>query len=115
MATRRLCTFSGAPAEPHTYYYRKFDYRSWTPWQKMEVDITGDYLIPAVINKRLFIFWPDFREVPDEAANKVFYTGSKAKTTTPEEAKKKLQLRLAVSEFRNGKWLLKNYLENILN
>ncbi len=95
-------------AEPHIYYYRKFDYRSWTPWQKVEVDITGDYLIPVVINKRLLIFWPDFREVPDEAANNkpiaVPKAGEKSK---PEEPQKKLQLRLAVSEFRNGRWLPK--------
>ena len=54
-------------AEPHLYYYRRFDYRQWTPWEKVDLDIQGDYLIPAVVNKRLFLFWPVFSEVPDEA------------------------------------------------
>ena len=56
-------------AEPHLYYYRRYDYRQWTPWEKVELDIQGDYLIPAVVNKRLFLFWPVFTEVPDEAGN----------------------------------------------
>jgi hypothetical protein len=60
--------------EPHLYYYRQFDYRRWTPWEKVELDITGDYLIPAVINKRVFLFWPVFTETPDEAANKTVTT-----------------------------------------
>ena len=56
-------------AEPHLYYYRRYDYRQWTPWEKVDLDIQGDYLIPAVVNKRLFLFWPVFTEVPDEAEN----------------------------------------------
>ncbi len=55
--------------EPHLYYYRRYDYRQWTPWEKVDLDIQGDYLIPAVVNKRLFLFWPVFTEVPDEAGN----------------------------------------------
>jgi hypothetical protein len=57
-------------AEPHLYYYRRYDYRQWTPWEKVDLDIQGDYLIPAVVNKRLFLFWPVFTEVPDEEGNK---------------------------------------------
>lgn len=40
-------------AEPHLYYYRRYDYRQWTPWEKVELDIQGDYLIPAVVWKVL--------------------------------------------------------------
>jgi len=28
-----------AGAEPHLYYYRRYDYRQWTPWEKVELDI----------------------------------------------------------------------------
>ncbi len=61
-------------AEPHLYYYRRYDYRQWTPWEKVDLDIHGDYLIPAVVNKRLFLFWPVFTEVPDEEANSTVST-----------------------------------------
>lgn len=95
-------------AEPHLYYYRRYDYRQWTAWEKVELDIQGDYLIPAVINKRLFLFWPIFMEVPDEEGN--------SKVTIPpasmEEQKnkdlpktyKRLKIQMAVSEYWQGKW-----------
>ena len=96
--------------EPHIYYYRQYDYRRWTPWEKVDLDIAGEYLIPAVVNKRLFLFWPVFTEVPDEQGNK------KARIPVPstdenilkeaeiQESKNKLRLQLAVSEYRQGKW-----------
>jgi hypothetical protein len=95
-------------AEPHLYYYRCYDYRQWTPWEKVELDIQGDYLIPAVIGRRLFLFWPVFTEVPDETQNKST-TVPKLDTqnTQPmnlQKAKKKLKLQMACSDYRLGKW-----------
>lgn len=92
-------------AEPHLYYYRRYDYRQWTPWEKVDLDIQGDYLIPAVVNKRLFLFWPVFTEVPDEAGNSTVSTPQANQTNVPmQRAKKKLRLQMAVSEYRRGKW-----------
>lgn len=92
-------------AEPHVYYYRQFDYRRWTPWEKVDLDITGDYLIPVVVNKRLFLFWPVFTEVPDKEGNKTVAIPEAGDKNAPvPEAQKKLKIQLAVSEFRNGKW-----------
>jgi hypothetical protein len=114
-------------AEPHLYYYRRYDYRKWTPWEKVDLDIQGDYLIPAVVNKRLFLFWPVFTEVPDENENnkqisvpnsisgstikKADKNTGDSKIDAPatlkidlQKAKKKLKLQMAVSDFRQGKW-----------
>src|SRR6185503_16288249 len=44
-------------AEPHLYYHRRYDYRFWSPWEKVELDIQGDYLVPAVVGDRLYLFW----------------------------------------------------------
>ena len=94
-------------AEPHLYYYRRYDYRQWTPWEKVDLDIQGDYLIPAVVNKRLFLFWPVFTEVPDEAENSTVtipeLPATRA-TFTPDKTKKRLRLQMAVSDYRQGKW-----------
>jgi hypothetical protein len=100
-------------AEPHIYYYRRYDYRQWTPWEKVELDIQGDYLIPAVVNKRLFLFWPVFTEVPSEEGNRTMKV-PRANTTPastfvpdnfePDKTKKKLKLQMAVSDYRQGKW-----------
>jgi Tc toxin complex TcA C-terminal TcB-binding domain/Neuraminidase-like domain len=95
-----------AGAEPHVYFYRRFDYRQWTPWEKVALDIQGDYLIPAVINRRLFLFWPVFTEVQDEQANTVGHTVPHADQTgyQPNKTYKKLKLQMAVSDLRQGKW-----------
>ncbi|MDZ8263102.1 neuraminidase-like domain-containing protein [Nostoc sp. ChiQUE01b] len=97
-------------AEPHLYYYRRYDYRQWTPWERVDLDIQGDYLIPAVVNKRLFLFWPVFTEVPDEAGNSII-TVPKMDTEKESEfdanknkTRKRLKLQLAVSDYRQGKW-----------
>lgn len=93
-------------AEPHLYYYRRYDYRQWTPWEKVDLDIQGDYLIPAVVGKRLFLFWPVFIEVPDEDGNSSVSTTPHAdQPNAPlQKTKKKLRLQMAVSDFRQGKW-----------
>jgi hypothetical protein len=97
-----------AGAEPHLYYYRRYDYRQWTPWEKVDLDIQGDYLIPAVVNKRLFLFWPVFTEVPDETGNSTVRIpkapGNSETTFTPDKTNKMLKLQMAVSDYRQGKW-----------
>ena len=90
--------------EPHIYYYRRFDYRQWTPWKKVNLDITGDYLIPAVINNQVFLFWPIFTEASDEQANKKVKTPVANADTDIPVTTKRLQLRMAMSRYRQGKW-----------
>ncbi|TXH70592.1 MAG: hypothetical protein E6Q88_08345 [Lysobacteraceae bacterium] len=95
-------------AQPHLYYYRRYDYRQWTPWERVDLDIEGDYLIPAVIGSRLFLFWPIFSEVPDETANDTVKVPrvdlDNDSSFKVDKTKKCLQMRMAVSDYRNGKW-----------
>ncbi|RPJ61520.1 MAG: hypothetical protein EHM23_06595, partial [Acidobacteria bacterium] len=92
-------------AEPHGYYYRRYDYRQWTAWEKVNLDIPGDYLIPAVVNKRLFLFWPVFSEVADETSNSKVSTPQANQVDVPlPKTSKKLKLQMAVSEYRQGNW-----------
>lgn len=92
--------------EPHLYYYRRYDYRQWTAWEKVDLDIQGDYLIPAVVNKRLFLFWPVFTEVPDEEENsKNVPIPTAGATDAPvKKTVKRLRLQMAVSDYRQGNW-----------
>lgn len=98
-------------AEPHVYYYRRYDYRQWTPWEKVDLDIQGDYLIPAVVNKRLFLFWPVFTEVPDEeSSTKVKVPKVSLEIESEMKVKKTLRwvrVQLAVSDYRLGQWTAK--------
>jgi hypothetical protein len=92
-------------AEPHIYYYRRYDYRQWTPWEKVDLDIQGEYLIPAVVNKRLFLFWPIFTETPDENENGAIPLPlSNSSIYGPKKTVKRLRLQMAMSDYRQGKW-----------
>jgi hypothetical protein len=60
---------------PHHYYYRRrINNATWTPWERIPVDIdgvekgddSGVHLIPVVWNRRLYLFWPQFMERTDE-------------------------------------------------
>src|SRR6185503_10166721 len=92
-------------AEPHRYYYRRYDYRQWTPWELVELDIAGDYLVPAAVGGRLYLFWPIFTEIPDESGNRTAAVPNLGISgVAVQTAKKRLKLQLAVSDYRQGKW-----------
>ncbi len=83
---------------PQAYYYRRqVDKILWTAWEKIDLDIEGDHLIPVAWHKRLFLFWPIFTEKtrapepPKEGANPKLYW----------------QIKMAFSEYKNGKWSAK--------
>ena len=60
-----LHVFGRTHQTPHIYYYRQLAGGVWTPWEKVDLDIEGNHLIPIVYNRRLYLFWPHFEEKPD--------------------------------------------------
>ena len=91
----------------HVYYYRRlvdatfFSPGYWTPWEKVDLDIEGDHLIPVVYQRMLQLFWPIFTPKADEPATL---------PKTLEESQKPAkywEIKLARSEYRNGKWSAK--------
>lgn len=65
--TQTLHVFGRTKAEPYTYFYRRRmgrDGSYWTPWEKVDLDIEGDQLIPVVWERRLYLFWPMYSEKP---------------------------------------------------
>lgn len=97
-----LHVFARTPGgDPHTYYYRQWiDDRRWTAWSKVECDIKGDHLIPVVMEQRLYLVWPEFREEPVEVTT-VTVPQSGATLQKPEKISR---IHLAISEYRNNKW-----------
>lgn len=91
-----LHVFGRTRGTPHIYYYRRWiDEMYWTPWERVDVDIEGDHLIPVVHNRRLHLFWPVFREdALEEHPTK----------DNPEKPKKRYEIYMAWSEYKNGKW-----------
>ncbi|MCI0590070.1 MAG: Tc toxin subunit A, partial [Gammaproteobacteria bacterium] len=81
---------------PHIYFYRRLENTVWTAWEKIELDIEGDHLIPVVWNRRLHLFWAIFTE--------------KSEQSTPNQRRDHLdptkywEIKLAWSEYKNKGW-----------
>ena len=91
--------------DPAIYYYRKFEKEQyWTPWEKVELDITGDHLLAFARNNRLCLAWPIFSEDPDPNQGSKL-PDQQSKIEQPVSlTKKRLKIQLAISEFANNKW-----------
>ena len=94
-----LHVFGRTRNSPHHYHYRqRVDSADWTPWEKVDLDIEGDHLIPVVWNRRLCVFWPIFTE-------------KSRKDSSPgagsDDQIKYWEIQIAWSEFKNQKWAAK--------
>jgi len=85
---------------PHQYFYRKQENNVWTAWEKVEVDIEGDHILPVVWNGRLMLFWGMFTEKEERSGG--FEVPGKGDII--EEPAKYWEMKLFWSECKNGKW-----------
>ncbi len=114
-----LHVFGHTHTTPYKYYYRTWDkYRKWSAWEKVELDIrnvedgdnSGVHLVPVVWRNRLYLFWPEFIEVTEEQTTSDTQTindiadSATIAFLTP---KKCWKVRLAWSEYVDGKWTSK--------
>ena len=91
--------------DPAIHYYRRFEKeRYWTPWEKVELDITGDHLLAFVRNNRLCLAWPVFSEEPDPNPKSTIPSSTAGSVVPNDKPKRKLKIQLAISEFANKKW-----------
>src|SRR5262249_32162315 len=90
------------------YYYRQFDlnYNRWTAWEKIDVDITGDHLVPVVYNRRLHLFWLSFLEKPQKVKKQPKAQPTTAPSNAP-DAPLQIELQLAWSVRKDGGWTAK--------
>lgn len=102
--TYTLHVFARTYDDPHIYYYRKWvEDRYWTPWEKLDLEINTTQVIPVVINRRLYLYWPEFREqsVQPTSTN----APNPGQNNFPVDQPYKFwEIHLSVSELRNGKW-----------
>jgi hypothetical protein len=91
--------------DPSIYYYRRFEQeRYWTPWEKVELDITGDQLLAFVRNNRLCLAWPMYSEEPNPVQTSTIPPATAGAVVNNDKPKRKLKIQLAISEFDNKKW-----------
>jgi peptidoglycan hydrolase-like protein with peptidoglycan-binding domain len=85
-----LHVFGRTRNTPRIYFYRQLQNQTtWTPWERVQLDIEGDHLIPVVWNRRLYLFWPRFtmKSLQDPKKQRTYY-----------------EITLAWSEYKQGKW-----------
>ncbi len=91
--------------DPSIYYYRRFENeRYWSPWEKVELDITGDHLLAFKRNNRLHLAWPMFSEEAKPEQESTIPPATTGAVVTNDKPKKKLKIQLAISEYTNKKW-----------
>lgn len=97
--------FGRTQGTPHVYYYRqKNQSDEWTAWERIDVDISGDHLLPFVWNNRLYLFWAIFTKKADEKQQLVMPEANKPVIEGPQH----WEIQLAWSQYRNKKWSPKN-------
>jgi hypothetical protein len=134
-ANQKLHVFARTHGAPYHFYYRYFDEQesNWYAWEKVEVDIpsydvdttwqvkhNGAYLTPVVWNNRLLLFFP---QIVKKTAADYSKTGSVTAKKDDDDnynvdsppAPEFWEIRLAWSEYRNGKWTQKQISKDCYN
>lgn len=97
-----LHVFARSHSSPPTYWYRRReDSASWTAWEKVDAGVQGDQLVAVVYDRRLMLFWGEF-----------IATNSEASGANPASW---WEIRLAMSEYRDGKWSAKQVSNDALS
>ncbi len=91
-----LHVFGRTAAIPHQYFYRDLNKGAWSAWERVDLDIEGDHLIPVVWNRRPHLFWAVLTERED--------TVTKDQRTAGDDAKTYWDIKLAWSEYKNKGW-----------
>ena len=112
-----LYVFARSSCTPHTYYFRKqirssinssfywTDCAYWTPWEKIDLDIEGNHLLPIIWNGRLYLFWPIIVEKP--------YKGKQPQSQ--QASYTSWEIKIAWSEYKNTKWIDKKTSKDVIN
>ncbi|MCH8877936.1 MAG: peptidoglycan-binding protein [Chloroflexi bacterium] len=102
---------------PHKYFYRRWEKRRrWTPWESVPVDIEGDNVAVTRYNRRLYLFWFMTQEKADEETNQEIEVPKadleNEQKINAQQPKKYLEIKLAWSQYRSGKWSPKKLTES---
>lgn len=90
--------------DPPSYFHRTLvQEKTWTPWDRIDLDIKGDHLISFVRDGRLCLAWPVFTATPNQSPTATV-PDSTAGTTVTTQTDQQWQIQIALSQFTNGKW-----------
>jgi hypothetical protein len=104
-------------SSPHKYFYRQMTHGIWTPWEPVDLEISGDHIVLAHWRDRLYIFWVTFLDKkkeseakqdntpnPDEDATLTQATLKTLRSATGGVPKSALLVKLHWSEYLGDGW-----------
>ncbi len=111
-------------SDPHEYFYRRLVDNEWTPWERIEMEIKSDHLVPFVFQGKLFLYWLTFREksvvanpsnvnnmLSSSAINLTYWyfndqqrMNIDASTDTNPVHSRQIEVTLNWSEYKDGHW-----------
>jgi len=92
------------------YYYRRYEYGYWTPWEQIKLDIEDNPVISVVWKDRLFLFWlrilkqAPMNPPPAPQPGKKLQDLEASTVIKSDVPKVTVQAVLCWSEYYNGKW-----------
>jgi hypothetical protein len=90
------------------YFYRRHEFGSWTPWEKVSLDIEDNPVLPVVWNGRLFLFWLKLVQETQQDApsppNKDLVEVKASELSPKQGPKIVVKAILSWSEFLDGTW-----------
>ncbi|MEQ1729529.1 MAG: neuraminidase-like domain-containing protein, partial [Vicinamibacterales bacterium] len=85
---------------PYVWYYRRLEHgRVWTPWEKVDLDVESEHLVPIIFERRLHLFWTEFREAHTELPKL-----DRDNKNPPPKVGKDWEVHLAYSFYDRGRW-----------
>jgi len=94
-----LHVFGSTHNEPRQFYYRtRVDSSYWTPWEKVDLDIDADQVVPVVYERRLYLFWPVVKQKAGTAPPNTDPSAAGAPAPSVWE------IRLSWSQYTHDKW-----------
>jgi hypothetical protein len=92
-------------SQPHQYFYRRYQYRMWTPWEPVPVEIDGDHVVAVVWRQRLHLFWVTFLEkAKQDTSGQTITVDFKKSIAVPTGPARQIDVQLNWSEYFQGQW-----------
>lgn len=99
-----LHVFGRTRGTPHVYYYRKYLAKAihsgeWTPWDRIDAEIAGTIVIPALLNQRLYLAWPVYIQSQEQTSS-----ASSDTNLGPTDSQSQVEVRMEWVFFDGKKW-----------
>ncbi|MEU1229847.1 neuraminidase-like domain-containing protein [Streptomyces sp. NPDC005828] len=108
--------FACTESMPRIFHHRTWtkNRTTWTPWEKIELDIDTPALVPFVWNRRLHVMWPTFVKSGDPEAIKRL-PDPMVKDSAIEQPQIYWKTQLNWTQYANGAWLPKRITQQSLD